>query len=384
MPSPWLIDVTRLTGRLARGRLPTGVDRVCLAYVRRYGAESRAVLQRGRHFHALSAPASRDLFGRLLGEAPMTWAAVARRALGSLFGGSETPARGSLLLNVGHSGVERPGFAAAIAEAGLRPVFMVHDLIPIESPEYCRPGEDVRHAHRMAVMLQSGVGLIANSAATLASLRGFAGRAGHAVPPCVVAHLGVEPHLSVASVPPRADPYFLMLGTIEPRKNHLLVLNVWSRLVERLGDAAPTLVLVGQRGWECENVADLLDRSPRLAGAVVELSRCSDRELAGWLAGARALLFPSHAEGFGLPMVEALASGTPVLASDLAVFREVAGDVPDYLDPIDGPGWLAAVCDYVPDDSRRRVAQLGRIGRFSPPDWPGHFSVVDRFLAGLA
>jgi glycosyltransferase involved in cell wall biosynthesis len=378
-----LIDVTRLTGRLARGRLPTGVDRVCLAYVRHYGHRSRAVLQRGRHFHALSQKASVDLFARLLGEAPVTWSAVARQALGSWLGSSKPPGRGCLLINVGHSGVERPGFAEAIADSGLRPVFMVHDLIPIEYPEYCRPGEDSKHVARMSVMLSTGAGLVANSAATLASLHSFALRAGKQVPAAVVAHLGVERHFSSSVAAPRTDPYFVMLGTIEPRKNHLLALNVWRRLIEDLGEAAPTLVLIGQRGWECENVADLLDRSPRLAGRVIELSQCADNELAGWLTGARALLFPSHAEGFGLPMIEALAAGTPVLASDLGVFREIAGDVPDYLDPLDGPGWLNAILDYLPAESVRRAAQVTRNAGYSPPDWASHFAIVDRFLAEI-
>lgn len=66
------------------------------------------------------------------------------------------------------------------------------------------------------------------------------------------------------------EHYFVVLGTIEPRKNHLLLLQVWRQLIEELGLAAPRLVIIGQRGWECEQVVDLLDRCEVLRGVVLE------------------------------------------------------------------------------------------------------------------
>lgn len=171
-----------------------------------------------------------------------------------------------------------------------------------------------------------------------------------------------------------------MLGTIEPRKNHLLLLHVWQRLIEQLGDQAPLLVMIGQRGWECENVVDLLERCESLKGHILELSTCDDAELASWLRHARALLFPSFVEGFGLPLVEALACGTPVIASDLAVFREIAGDIPDYLDPLDGLGWRDMIIDYCNMSGQKRYEQLQRMSGFVVPTWDDHFKQVDALL----
>ena len=176
------------------------------------------------------------------------------------------------------------------------------------------------------------------------------------------------------------SPYFVMLGTIEPRKNHLLLLNVWRALVQRDGERAPRLVIVGQRGWECEQVLDLLDRCEALRGFVLERQGCDDTELATLLAHAQALLFPSFAEGYGMPMVEALAAGVPVLASDLPVFREVAGDVPEYLDPLDGPGWIRAIDDYAHTDGARRRAQLARMHGWQAPTWETHFDQVQALM----
>jgi hypothetical protein len=118
----------------------------------------------------------------------------------------------------------------------------------------------------------------------------------------------------------------------------------------------------------------------QLRGLVIEKGRCSDKELATLLKHARALLFPSFVEGYGLPLAEALHMGTPVVASDLQVFREIAGDVPDYLDPLDGPAWLRAVEQYTPPFSTQRTAQLNRIMGYMAPTWSQHFDVVDELI----
>ena len=145
-------------------------------------------------------------------------------------------------------------------------------------------------------------------------------------------------------------------------------------------DPAPQLVVIGQRGWECEQVVDLLDRCTALQGHVTELPRCGDQELATWLAHAQALLFPSFTEGFGMPLVEALTLGVPVIASDLPVFREVAGGIPDYLDPIDGLGWYQRVLGYLAVGGPMRCAQRVRMEGFRAPTWGEHFTVVESLL----
>ncbi|WP_366920135.1 glycosyltransferase [Burkholderia orbicola] len=184
--------------------------------------------------------------------------------------------------------------------------------------------------------------------------------------------------------PPLDVPYFVMLGTIEPRKNHWFVLHLWRRLAEQLGAAAPRLVIVGRRGWECENVVDMLERCAELRGLVFEESNCSDERLHALLQHARALLFPSFVEGYGLPLVEALMLRVPVIASDLAIFQEIADDIPDYLDPLDGSSWISRILAYVPANSPERSAQIARIARFREPTWSDHFDRVDAFLESLA
>ena len=156
---------------------------------------------------------------------------------------------------------------------------------------------------------------------------------------------------------------------------------MWRRLVAENRNA-PRLVIVGARGWENEQVADILDRGEALKAHVVELSRLPSADLVELLAGARALLAPSFGEGYGLPVVEALGLGTPVVASDIPVFREVSQGRARFLSPIDGLAWLAEIRQLSEDDAyldaRRAEARA-----FSAPTWSGYFAGLMDFLASL-
>lgn len=385
---PILIDITRLVGRALKGRLPTGVDRVMLEYVRHYGERARAVMHVRDRFRALSGPGSARLFQALLGQAGGTGSGFGRRTAATfvkelLAGDGAGRFRGALLLNLGHLNLHRTSHQRMLVGHGIKPVYFIHDLIPITHPEYCRDGEAALHALRMTNALAYGAGLIANSQATLDDTAAFAARRTLAVPPAVVALLapGTAPVAQAAR--PLAQPYFVMLGTIEARKNHLMILQAWRQLVQQLGSAAPRLVVIGQRGWECEQVIDLLERCEALRGAVIEMNGCSDADVAWYLRHAQALLFPSFAEGFGMPLVEALQMGTPVIASDLPAFREIAGDVADYLDPVDGLGWKSAITAYCMAEGGPRAQQLRRMAGYRVPDWDAHFAAVDAFLERL-
>lgn len=373
-----LIDVTRLLIRFMRGRLPTGVDRVCLAYIRRYGPSARVFLYRSGVATVLPYESSQELFSLLLEGGKLPRAAV--RMLPSLILGPCSRSTDCCLFNVGHSGLDRRGYAEWLTRNRVKPIFMVHDLIPISHPEYCRSGESQRHTTRMRTVLRTAAAIITNSRSTLDALVSFANSSGLVMPPAAAAPIAGEiiPRKTFAISFP--EPYFVMLGTIEPRKNHWMMLQVWRRLAEHLGKAAPKILIIGQQGWDCENVLNTLERCTLLDDIVIKLSDCSDAELAGYLRNATALIFPSFVEGFGLPLIEALSSGVPVIASNLPVFREIAGEIPDYLDPLDGTGWLACIMDYSRPDSPRRKAQLERMSQYVPVDWQSHFSVVDVLL----
>jgi glycosyltransferase involved in cell wall biosynthesis len=289
------------------------------------------------------------------------------------------PGRGRLWLNVGHTGLNLPGLADWLRAADVRPVLMLHDIIPITHPHLCRAGEKARHEVRVKTLLAIAHAVIGNSQDTLDKLTAYAITVGMSVPQAIPVWPGTQ-HLAMPPGQYREQiDEFIILGTIEGRKNHMLLLNVWKRLVAARGAKTPKLVIIGRRGWACEDVLARLDAGG-FEDRVVSFGALGDVAIARRLAGARALLFPSFAEGYGLPLVEALDAGVPVIASNLDVFHEIGQGVPDLLPPDDVSGWTTAIIDYAAQGSPVRAAQMARLSGFRAPDWPSHFVAVDAFL----
>ncbi|HEY8124699.1 MAG TPA: glycosyltransferase family 1 protein [Methylocystis sp.] len=292
--------------------------------------------------------------------------------------------RGAIYFNVTQFLVDRGWYLRWLAaRQDIRPVFFVHDLLPIEAPEFFRAREAMLHPRRMSNVCRYGAGAVVASHAVARRLRQFAADCGRPELPICVARLPVSPIFASRAEPPAAldgVAYFVVCGTIEPRKNLLTLLNIW-RVLAR-DPAPPKLVIVGKRGWLNAAVTEMLERSAALRPHVIEAGGLSTPGLRSLLAGARALLMPSFAEGFGLPVAEALAAGTPVVASDIEAFREVGGDAIDYVDPLDGLGWLQAVRDYSTPQSPRRCAALARLIR-GESDHNVFFAKIDDFLTQL-
>jgi len=389
------LDISRLLSAAKRSA-PSGIDRVELAYARRWAAmpDGSATFVAEIPligFSALPAPLVRELIAGIAhawdhgGRPPNATIRRARMAQpfgrGALTEALKRPGPKVFLL-VSHRALERPAQIAAMRRQGCHFVPLIHDLIPLHHPEFARDGQAETHRRRIVTTAALADAIVVNSAATAAELAPWlANRV--AAPPIAIAALGVSPP-QVEAPPVALRPYFVVLGTIEPRKNHMLLLNMWRTFANTLGPAAPRLVVVGRRGWENENVLDMLERCTALDGLVREAGTLPDREVASLLRGARALLFPSFAEGFGLPLAEALALGVPAITSDLAALREVGQQTPDYIDPLDGAGWRNAVLDYARPDSPARRAQMTRLAAWAPPTWDRHFAAVDRLLDRLS
>lgn len=373
------LDVTRLVGLLLEKRRATGIDRVMQAYVAEFGATARAVVRwRGCHF-VLDQPHSAQLFAILRAEmAPSNLWLWLIRAVVASWAARQIP--GFWLLNTGHSGLEQPAYVQEMQRLQVKLLVLLHDLIPLTHPEYNRPGEPERHHRRLQSTCAAAAGVIVTTQMTAAQFRDYATAQGWRLPPVLVAPLGVPAALVAPAALLQDEPYFVMLGTIEARKNHLLLLQLWRDWVDSGCGPVPKLVLIGKRGWEAEQTFDLLDRCRQLQGLVVEVQACADADLVRWLAGARALLFPSHTEGFGLPVIEALQQGVPVLAADLPVYREFAGEIPEYLPLSDSKAWAGAVRDYSDAQHPRRLAQIQRLQGYQAPQWAEHFSLVRTWI----
>jgi glycosyltransferase involved in cell wall biosynthesis len=396
-----VIDITRLLGRYLAGRYPTGVDRVSLAYIAHYAPNARGILRWKGRSAVFSKRISAQVFAYLLlwnfsQIKFMQWWTVCG-VWSSLVAGNTD---GTVLLFTGHNDAESDSLWRSIYWHRLRPVFFVHDLIPLSHPQFCRKGESEKHAQRMDRMLQ-GAAVIANSESTLQELAKYASASKQVMPMNTAAFLAPPAQFvtKLAALNQKSNShigrdsfgmlsrstYFVVLGTIEPRKNHALLLRVWREFLSQGPlDAVPHLWVVGQSGWKCEDLERQMRATDLWHGRLHWIERCNDEDLLALLSGARALLFPSHVEGFGIPLVEALMVGTPVIANNLAVFKEFAGDVPDYLPPDDDLAWAEAVRSYALADSPQHDAQCRRMQAWQAPTWQGHFQQVDALLETMS
>ncbi len=130
--------------------------------------------------------------------------------------------------------------------------------------------------------------------------------------------------------PNQLKDFYLAVGTIEPRKNHALLLDAFDKHWNQYPDSQ--LMIAGKIGWMCENLTERIKNHPQYGTSLFLLEDATDIELSWLYRNGRALIFPSIVEGFGLPIVEALQNGLPVIASDTPIHREVGGDHCTYFD----------------------------------------------------
>ena len=246
-----------------------------------------------------------------------------------------------------------------------------HDVIPLEFPQFQREGTVAPFKAKMQRVARHADRGICNSHDTARRCADVMQPWGR-VPPMVVAHLGCPVlDADMADLPSGVaptTPYFVTVGTIEPRKNHGFLLDLW----DEMGPDAPPLYISGARGWQNADVFARLDQlGPD--DRVKEMGPLSDKAQAALVAGARAALFPTHAEGFGLPMVESLTLGTPTLCTELPVFAEILGKKSVYASLTDRYLWKEAITSWAksPPDAQEPV-------EFVAPTWADHFKIVLR------
>jgi glycosyltransferase involved in cell wall biosynthesis len=160
-------------------------------------------------------------------------------------------------------------------------------------------------------------------------------------------------------------PYILAVGTLEPRKNLPTLLRAFARIKD---DVPHQLVLVGPEGWLNHELKSTLDELSlgdrvRLTGFV------SDEELGGWFSGADLFAFPSWYEGFGLPSIEAMHCGAPVLASNTSSFPEVVGDAGILIPPGDVDLWAESMRDLLRDRPRLDALREKGFARAADFSW---------------
>lgn len=243
---------------------------------------------------------------------------------------------------------------------GRRLVVTVHDLAFAVVPEMVAP-ETLDHLRlRFPGTLGRSERVIAVSVATAGDLLEHfkidRGRV-HTI------HEGLDPHFAEAAEHVKHDPdlpddYLLFVSTIEPRKNVLGVLRAFALMAEWGYEGK--LVVAGRWGWRTDTIKAEWEASP-VRDRIIHLDYVARDRMAAVYSQARALLFPSWLEGFGLPILESMACGTPVVTSGRSAMPEVAGPAGVYVDPESAHGIATGAASLIEDvDHHARLQALGR------------------------
>jgi alpha-1,3-rhamnosyl/mannosyltransferase len=252
-------------------------------------------------------------------------------------------------------------------------VTTVHDLSPLLHPEWHPADRVALYERRFRDGLRQCAHVLADSDCVRQEIIQVLG-----LPPERVtrAHVGIRPQLRplpeeevrlrlhAMGLPPR---YLLYLGTIEPRKNVLRLLRVYCSLPEAVRSRWP-LLLVGGWGWNAGDVAEYLHTEARHRG-VLHLGYVDDADLPMLYNGARALVFPSLYEGFGLPPVEMLACGGAVLASTAGAVAEMVRGQGHLIAAEDEDGWRAALLRVITDEEWWQSLRRGVVDAARPYTW---------------
>lgn len=216
--------------------------------------------------------------------------------------------------------------------------FVVYDLLPLTMPQYFPPAASANHALWITEAAKSD-GVVCISQAVANDFNDWIARQhpldAQVRPAIQWFHLGadIESSLPTAGLPANADivleqlrgaPSFLMVGTLEPRKGHDQVLQAFCLLWEQ--GLSCNLVLVGRGGWGVDHLPKKIRSYPEYGRALLWLDSASDEYLEKVYAASTCLVAASYGEGFGLPLIEAAQHKLPIIARDIPVFREVAGE----------------------------------------------------------
>jgi glycosyltransferase involved in cell wall biosynthesis len=285
----------------------------------------------------------------------------------------------AVYLNVGQLEVYRPFLSWLSRRSDVSSFVMIHDLIPLELPEHHLEIGIKLHERIVRNTVEFADGIIVPSEVVRSSvIREFARYGGrqHSIH---VEALAIGPEfLSSVERDPRLDGrnYFVVCGAIDSYKNHLLVLKLWRHLVQKFGPGMPRLIIAGSPGVTSDQVMRFIQRHEDLQSHVMLAAGLCTAALRRLMASAKALLMPSLAEGFGLPIIEALSQGTPVIASNIPAHREAgrAGDV-FFCDPTDEAEWRSVLETF---SSSPRSGQ--KDGTYRPKTWDDYFSGVVAYL----
>jgi len=226
-------------------------------------------------------------------------------------------------------------------KSGGKVIYMIHDLLPIRYPQFFGESEKEIFGKWLQDSVNYASGYIAVSRTTRNDLLNYMDEKGICKDSFYVGviQLGADIDISgdkITYISQQIQKIFdnrsvyLIVSTVEPRKNHQYLLNSFEKIWEK--DIDVTLLIIGKIGWLTDKILIEIKNHPLYEKKLFMCNHVNDNELVYCYQHAKCFLFPSYAEGFGLPIVESISYGLPVLASDTAIHREIGRDSIEYFD----------------------------------------------------
>lgn len=268
----------------------------------------------------------------------------------------------------------------------IKRVTVIHDLTPVLFPGYHRWHSQILQRIFLKGILKRASMIITNSAHTKKDVLNYYPEGQNKTH---FIHLGTNPafkpdhHESVLTKFGIKKPYFISLGTIEPRKNFSTLLDAFEILCRKTeGSEQPYLVFCGQKGWKSRPFYQKLARHP-YKGRIIITGYTTSHELPALLTHARALLMPSFYEGFGMPITEAMSCGTPSIVSNTSSLPEVGRDACLTCDPGNPAEWSEKMHRILTDEQLAQELSSKALIRKDLFSWKDHARQFDELMNNL-
>ncbi len=303
--------------------------------------------------------------------------------------------------------VRRSYLYPILKEKGVKIIPFVQDIIGVTHPQFC-PGDDVLNfLDFTGAIVKYADEIVVTSHATKGAVKELYGKLEAPCPSIQIVPLGGDfKRISQKSLnqgaggfqnrkrdkgrgtiqntikeeiikTAKAGPYLLMVGTIDPRKNHKLLLDAYEGGLKELG---MHLVIAGHKGWEVDDFLERMESHEDFGKGVWHVNGASDEEIDYLYQRCYALAFPSYVEGYGLPIIESMVRGVPVIAADTPINMEVGGEYALYFGQ-DKPEELVNIVTELLSKPEKYQALKEKLKNFIPPTWEETANGILRILS---
>ncbi len=268
---------------------------------------------------------------------------------------------------------------------GVSIVQLSYDMLPLVTPQYS--GHSTESMSKYSKLIFPLCSLImAISESTKKDIETWMANQKLRVPRVEVFRLGDDFNFSKPKKPTNVDfvngglsgkDYVLSVGTIEARKNHTLLYYVYKLACQKKIEL-PKLIIVGRRGWKADDIFDLMTSDPQTKNKFVILTDTSDEELSWLYKNSILSVYPSFYEGWGLPVAESIAHGTPCVASNSSSIPEIAGDIIDYFHPTSTDQCLDKLVEHL--QPKKQKEDIMKLRKYNTTTWDQSFDQVEACL----